>query len=203
MDSEPNSSASSLAACPGTPRRNAGAARGGDVGPVGGRRGISGRAWSRRGDARAARRARRTVRPGLRNQQPSSRLLHGGLRYLAKAAWARLRGKPREVHPAPHRTPFGRAVAVRVSHLPRHALPLWQLRIGVKLYDFLCRGRNLGASRAMTAAEVRAHVPGIRSTGLTGGVRYFDALTNDARLVIDTLRSAPTTAPRWPTTRDL
>ena len=68
--------------------------------------------------------------------------------------------------------------------------PLWQLRIGVKLYDLLCGGRNLGPSSSMTAAEVQAHLPGIRATGLTGGVRYFDGLTNDARLVIDTLRSA-------------
>ena len=30
----------------------------------------------------------------------------------------------------------------------------------------------------------------MNATGLTGGVRYFDGLTNDARLVIDTLRSA-------------
>ena len=33
-------------------------------------------------------------------------------------------------------------------------------------------------------------MPGIRSIGLTGGVRYFDGLTNDARLVVNTLRSA-------------
>jgi glycerol-3-phosphate dehydrogenase len=33
-------------------------------------------------------------------------------------------------------------------------------------------------------------IPGLRGDGLRGGVRYFDALTNDARLVIDTLRSA-------------
>ena len=35
-----------------------------------------------------------------------------------------------------------------------------------------------------------ALLPGIRREGLTGGVRYFDGLTSDARLVIDTLRSA-------------
>ncbi len=68
--------------------------------------------------------------------------------------------------------------------------PLWQLRIGVKVYDLLCGGRNLGPSWPMSATEVQAHLPGIKSVGLTGAVRYFDGLTNDARLVIDTLRSA-------------
>ena len=68
--------------------------------------------------------------------------------------------------------------------------PLWQLRIGVKLYDLLCGGRNLGPSTALTAAEALDRLPGINPNGLTGAVRYFDGLTNDARLVIDTLRSA-------------
>ena len=33
-------------------------------------------------------------------------------------------------------------------------------------------------------------LPGLNRQNLTGGVRYYDGLTNDARLVIDTLRSA-------------
>jgi len=68
--------------------------------------------------------------------------------------------------------------------------PRWQLRTGVKVYDLLCGGKNLGPSRSFDAAAMREHLPGINSEGLTGGVRYFDGLTNDARLVIDTLRSA-------------
>jgi glycerol-3-phosphate dehydrogenase len=68
--------------------------------------------------------------------------------------------------------------------------PLWQLRLGVKLYDFLCNGKNFGKSEAFSRAELLAKMPQLSSEGLTGGVRYFDALTNDARLVLDTLRSA-------------
>jgi glycerol-3-phosphate dehydrogenase len=68
--------------------------------------------------------------------------------------------------------------------------PLWKLVAGVQIYDLLCGGRNLGVSSIYGVTRLLAEIPGLRSEGLTGGVRYFDTLTNDARLVIDTLRSA-------------
>jgi glycerol-3-phosphate dehydrogenase len=68
--------------------------------------------------------------------------------------------------------------------------PKWKLRLGVKLYDTLCGGRNLGRSEALDDGAVRRLLPSLDSTGLTGGVRYYDGMTQDARLVLDTLRSA-------------
>jgi glycerol-3-phosphate dehydrogenase len=121
----------------------------------------------------------------------SSRLLHGGLRYLAQGDIGLVREASVE--------------KVRLSHLAPHLCdPLrfyfpvwkgddwvkWKLSIGVRIYDLLCGGRNLGASRSYSASSLLAEVPGLREAGLQGGVSYFDALTNDARLVIDTLRSA-------------
>jgi len=121
----------------------------------------------------------------------SSRLLHGGLRYLAQ-------GRVRLVHEASREKCILHRIAPHLAEplpfvFPTYRgtkWPLWQLHVGVKLYDLLCGGRNLGRSNAMSAAEASAHLPGVRLTGLTGAVRYFDGLTNDARLVIDTLRSA-------------
>ena len=121
----------------------------------------------------------------------SSRLLHGGLRYLAQ-------GRIGLVYEASREKCILRRIAPHLAEplpfvFPTYrgtCWPLWQLRIGVKLYDLLCGGESFGPSGSMTALEVRGHLPGIRATGLTGGVRYFDGLTNDARLVIDTLRSA-------------
>jgi glycerol-3-phosphate dehydrogenase len=68
--------------------------------------------------------------------------------------------------------------------------PLWQMRLGVKIYDWLCGGHNFGKSSALSAQQVLSRIPNLSASGLTGAVRYFDALTNDARLVLDTLRSA-------------
>jgi glycerol-3-phosphate dehydrogenase len=60
----------------------------------------------------------------------------------------------------------------------------------VKIYDLLCGGRNLGKSTWLSQAEVLRAVPGLAGTSLKGAVRYYDGFTNDARLTIDTLRSA-------------
>jgi len=122
----------------------------------------------------------------------SSRLLHGGLRYLAQ-------GRIGLVHEA--------SVEKKIIHhiAPHLAAPLpflfptyrgdkhwvlWQLKIGVKIYDLLCGGRNLGQSTWLNRATVGARVPALTQTGLSGAVRYYDGFTNDARLVLDTLRSA-------------
>lgn len=143
--------------------------------------------------------AMRGLRTGLVEQRDfafgtssrSSRLLHGGLRYLAQG---RIRlvyqasGEKRLLHQlAPH---LAQPLAFVFPAYRGSGWPLWKLRLGVRLYDALCGGRNLGPSQAMTAAEVRAHLPGLEPKGLYGAVRYFDGLTSDARLVLDTLRSA-------------
>lgn len=121
----------------------------------------------------------------------SSRLLHGGIRYLAQGRIGLVREASREkrvLHSiAPHLAeplPFLFPTYRGTKWL------LWQLRIGVKLYDLLCGGRNLGPSTSMSRAGTLEYLPGLNADRLTGAVRYFDGLTNDARLVIDTLRSA-------------
>jgi glycerol-3-phosphate dehydrogenase len=120
----------------------------------------------------------------------SSRLLHGGLRYLAQGRLGLVREASVE--------------KMRLRELAPHlAAPLpfvfptwkgsgwsrWSLAAGVRIYDLLC-GRNVGCSEMLSRAEVLERLPFVRETGLTGGVRYFDGFTNDARLVLDTLRSA-------------
>ena len=120
----------------------------------------------------------------------SSHLLHGGLRYLAQ-------GYLRLVHEA--------SMEKRVIHriAPHLADPLpflfptrpgwewakWKMSIGVKLYDLLCGRRNLGRSSTLSRRAIFEKLPGMTQEKITGAVRYFDGLTNDARLVLDTLRS--------------
>ena len=121
----------------------------------------------------------------------SSRMLHGGLRYLAQGRIGLVREGSREkqvLHAiAPH---LADPLPFVFPTYRRTSWPLWQLRIGVKLYDLLCGGQNLGPSSSLGRGQLLEHLPGINPTNLTGGVRYFDGLTNDSRLVIDTLRSA-------------
>lgn len=124
----------------------------------------------------------------------SSRLLHGGIRYLAQGRIGLVREAsveklvvqtiaPHLAAPLPFLFPTYRCS-------PWAPWALWKLRIGVKLYDLLCSGRNFGRSTAFNAKGLREHLPEINAKDLTGAVRYFDGITNDARLVIDTIRSA-------------
>ena len=122
----------------------------------------------------------------------SSRLLHGGLRYLAQGRVGLVHEASVEkkiVHQiAPH---LGDPLAfVFPTYSDNKEWKLWQLKIGVKIYDLLCGGRNLGASSWMNKAEALKWVPELQEKNLNGAVRYYDGLTNDARLVLDTLRSA-------------
>jgi glycerol-3-phosphate dehydrogenase len=121
----------------------------------------------------------------------SSRLLHGGLRYLAQ-------GRIGLVHEASvEKCTIHRIAPHLAAPLPflfptyRHTpWARWKLSIGVRIYDLLCGQRNLGPSSTLSVAQIQEKLPGINPRDLTGGVRYFDGLTNDARLVLDTLRSA-------------
>jgi glycerol-3-phosphate dehydrogenase len=121
----------------------------------------------------------------------SSRLLHGGLRYLAQGRIGLVREASREkriLHRiAPH---LADPLPFVFPSYGGAGWPLWKLLAGVKLYDLLCGGRNLGPSRHLSRAQTFDLLPGLKPEGLAGAVRYFDGLTNDARLVIDTLRSA-------------
>jgi glycerol-3-phosphate dehydrogenase len=145
--------------------------------------------------------AMRGLRVGLIEQQDfaygtsgrSSRLLHGGLRYLEQ-------GRIGLVHEASVEKKTIHRIAPHLSQpmgfiFPAYrgeGRPLWQLRIGVKIYDLLCGGRNFQPSRGYSREETRKMLPLLQTENLSGAVRYFDAFTNDARLVIDTLRSAET-----------
>ncbi len=122
----------------------------------------------------------------------SSRLLHGGLRYLAQGRLGLVHEASVEKkvihHIAPHLAeplPF-----IFPTYRGNRNWVLWQLKIGVKVYDLLCGGRNLGKSTWLSQGEVLHRVPGLSAAGLNGAVRYYDGFTNDARLTIDTLRSA-------------
>jgi glycerol-3-phosphate dehydrogenase len=122
----------------------------------------------------------------------SSRLLHGGLRYLAQ-------GRVGLVHEASVEKKIIHHIAPHLAEPLPFIFPtyrgnkhwvLWQLKIGVKIYDLLCSGRNLGNSTWLSKADVLEKVPALTQTNLNGAVRYYDGFTNDARLAIDTLRSA-------------
>ena len=109
----------------------------------------------------------------------SSKLIHGGLRYLELFQF-RLVGKAlaeREtlLHNAPH---IIRPMRFRLPHQP-HLRPAWMIRLGLFLYDHLARRETLPGSHGI---KLQADSP-LRPT-LTRGFEYSDAWVDDARLVV-------------------
>jgi glycerol-3-phosphate dehydrogenase len=115
----------------------------------------------------------------------SSRLVHGGVRYLEHGYFHLVFESSRErrilLETAPHLVrPLQFTWPVyRAARIPR-----WKLDAGLWLYDLLAAFRNVARHRQLSAAQVLAAEPRLKREGLRGGATYFDAATNDARLTI-------------------
>ena len=121
----------------------------------------------------------------------SSRLIHGGLRYLEHGQFRLVREATRERRTlltiAPH------LVRPLPFVFPVHKgdrVPLWKLAAGMLLYDLLAPLRNVRRHRILGKRALLAQEPMLRERGLVGGARYYDAQCDDARLVVATARSA-------------
>lgn len=120
----------------------------------------------------------------------SSRLIHGGVRYLEQGELGLVYEALRErrllykiaghiVQPARFLFPAYRG----------DRLPLWKLRLGLSLYDALSLYRSRG-HRMLSPAAARQLEPLLRAEDLRGAVTYEDAVTDDARLTLATLQDA-------------
>jgi glycerol-3-phosphate dehydrogenase len=122
----------------------------------------------------------------------SSRLIHGGLRYL-EHGWLHLvfessRERRTLMRIAPH---LVRPLAFTWPVYDEARVPLWKLGAGLMMYDALALFRNLGGNhRRLVRDEVLELEPQVRRERLRGGARYFDASTNDVRLTLATARAA-------------
>jgi glycerol-3-phosphate dehydrogenase len=121
----------------------------------------------------------------------SSRLIHGGLRYLEQADFGLVLEANRErrtlLRIAPH------LVWPLEFVFPIHRgdrISRWRLAAGMALYDLLALFRNVRTHRMLGKRAMLEAEPMLRDRGLLGGARYYDAQCDDARLVIATARSA-------------
>ncbi len=125
----------------------------------------------------------------------SSKLVHGGLRYLQQREFAlvyeNLAERQRLLDNAPHLVAtlpfliplFGRAGVVSKTVARSYSTALW-------LYD-LTGGIRIGRRhRRVSRAEAVAHLPLLDTDRLVAGFLYFDARADDARLTLALLRSA-------------
>src|SRR5690606_17315991 len=119
----------------------------------------------------------------------ATKLVHGGVRYLAQGNVALVREALHE----------RRKLLRNASHL---AAPLafvmpsykcWETPfygVGLKAYDALAGQAGLGRTELLSTRQTLACLPGVRSAGLKGGVKYWDGQFDDARLALALARTA-------------
>lgn len=120
----------------------------------------------------------------------STKLLHGGVRYLESAI--------KHLDPVQyHLVRDGlreRGVLLKIAPHLCHRIPLvtplysWfevpYVFAGLKLYDLLSGSMNIGHSRLLSRSDALQSFPMLRSRGLKAGVSYFDGQFNDARMAV-------------------
>ena len=118
----------------------------------------------------------------------STKLLHGGVRYLAQGdlvlVFEALRERGLILKNAPHLT-FNQQFIVPVYS----AWEALKYTAGLKFYDILAGRLSLGKSHFINREETLRRLPNLAAEGLKGGVVYHDGQFDDSRLLISLVRS--------------
>lgn len=121
----------------------------------------------------------------------STKLIHGGLRYLKQLEFALVKevGSERAIvhRLAPH------LVVPEKMLLPlyeKRGLGYWLTSIGLKIYDWLAGVKEADQRRMLTRPQTLAHEPMLKTDDVKGGAIYAEYRTDDARLTIGIIKLA-------------
>lgn len=121
----------------------------------------------------------------------STKLIHGGLRYLKQFEFGLVKetGRERAVvhHLAPHITiPEPMLLPI----IKGGSMPKWMASIGTLVYDFLAGVKQKERRKVLNKNETMAYEPLLMGARVTGGIRYFEYRTDDARLTMAVAKTA-------------
>jgi glycerol-3-phosphate dehydrogenase len=119
----------------------------------------------------------------------ATKLVHGGVRYLAQGNISLVREALHERTTLLHNAPY---IAQPLAFvLPAYRRwDQWFYGIGLKLYDLLAGKAGLGKTEFLNRLQTLAALPKLQFDGLAGGVKYWDGQFNDARLAMALARTA-------------
>jgi glycerol-3-phosphate dehydrogenase len=119
----------------------------------------------------------------------ATKLVHGGVRYLAQGNVALVREALHErttlLKNAPH---LAQPLAFVMPSYKLWETPFYG--IGLKMYDALAGTAGLGDTEFLSRRQTLACLPTARPDGLKGGVKYWDGQFDDARLALALARTA-------------
>src|SRR4029450_5247405 len=122
----------------------------------------------------------------------STRLIHGGLRYLEHGEFGLVRESLREretlLRIAPHLVRPLPLVVPIYKHSSRGPLTM---RAGMLAYDVLSAGKSLPRHKMLSRSQALGEIPGLNPDGLKGAAEYYDAQAEFAeRLVVENALAA-------------
>jgi glycerol-3-phosphate dehydrogenase len=118
----------------------------------------------------------------------STKLVHGGLRYLRQGQFLVTRKSVRERERLMTEAPgLVDRLGFSLAAYPGDQMPQWMYGVGLAMYDALA---GKWAHRGQTTDAIVERIPSLRGSAVLGGYHYFDAQTDDARLVLRVLREA-------------
>lgn len=121
----------------------------------------------------------------------SSKLIHGGLRYLENFDFAlvfeALRERQILFRTAPH---LLEAQIFLVPNYEGDRTGPFKLRVGLNLYDLLAGFRSIGRHKILEPEDAITIEPALRRSDLRSLASYYDASTNDSRLTLAVIGSA-------------
>jgi glycerol-3-phosphate dehydrogenase len=125
---------------------------------------------------------------GFGTSSRSSKIIHGGVRYLEYGQFLLVRESARE-----------RRVLRRIAPHLVHPIPFlypafaddtfWLIRVGLTVFDMMSSASSAERHRSLRPEEVRQRLPGLRGP-LKGGVLYLEYITDDARFTMENALSA-------------
>ncbi|MBP9743265.1 MAG: glycerol-3-phosphate dehydrogenase/oxidase [Burkholderiales bacterium] len=125
---------------------------------------------------------------GTGTSSKSTKLIHGGIRYLANFDFMLVREGLSERY-------YFLKNAQHITSIQPYLVPLYSLKdkikyyCGVKIYDLLAGKKKIGKSLTLNKQETLKIAPHLRPAGLRGSVVYFDGQFDDTRMLISLLRT--------------
>lgn len=128
---------------------------------------------------------------GSGTSSASSKLAHGGLRYLEYGNYSLVfeacHERERLLKNAPHLT---KPLPFILPIYKDSRRPKWQIRIGLWLYDLLSSFKTVKTHSMLSVNEVMQFEPSLNSENLVGGALYYDAQMDDSRIVLENILEA-------------
>ena len=121
----------------------------------------------------------------------SSKLLHGGLRYLENFEFRLVKEALKErqwwIQQAPH---LAQPLKLYIPIYQNNRRPAWMYKLGLWLYDRLAGKQNIGQHQSLTQQQIHQACPELKTEKLIKGFSYYDGQMDDHQLGLWALEQA-------------